>query len=146
MLACLLLARKKKMVSLWGRRFSYQRGPWYFSGCYFPSPFTSCLIEDSSELSPGLCHLTFCPIGCLRSAGWGMGEGERACRGRRHTLIPGIFYFSLSSHYFKRCLEVAFPPLSAAGSQYSSAVHFVRFGVGKGLGSGFILPFYPGSL
>jgi len=27
-----------------------------------PCPFTSRLSEDISELSPGLCHLTFVPL------------------------------------------------------------------------------------
>ena len=55
-----------------------------------PCPFTSRLSEDISELSPGLCHLTFVPL-VPGGAGWGMG-GERE-GGRR---IPQLLEPSIS--------------------------------------------------
>lgn len=56
-----------------------------------------------------------------------MGEGGREWRGRQHTLIPGMFSFSLSSHYFKCCYAVMSLPLSAAG--FNTHLVFILLGL-----------------
>lgn len=67
--------------------------PGYFLGGYFPSPFSSFLIEEIGELFTGLGDLAFCPMDCLRSVGglW-MGVGEHAEGGD----IPPFLESSLS--------------------------------------------------
>ena len=67
----------------------------------------------TGELCPGLCHLTLCPIGCLKSGGRGWLR-VRVCRERKHTFIPGLLFLyrpvTISN------VETVFLPLRAAVS------------------------------